>query len=157
MLCLPTPLCHQSIHPHVAKIISKFSLCIFSAKQLRCRSLLAHGYANNSWRSKQTNQQTIDSGSYKIWKKKDEDDEERVGGAHCVPLWEESLALRAAPSVRMRPSPAQSRDEKMSRDQKITLIHEKIREINDHLQLSLGWKGEHDQRNAPWQKLFIKW
>ena len=69
---------------------------------------------------------TIDSGSYKIWKKKDEDDEERVGGGHCVPLWEEeSLALWAAPSVRMRPSPAQSRDEKMSRDQKITLIREK--------------------------------
>ena len=87
--------------------------------------------------SKLTNKQLIVAVT-KYERKRDEDDKERVGGAHCVPLWEESLALRAAPSVRMRPSPAQSRDEKMSRDQKITLIREKMREINDHLQLSFG-------------------
>ena len=36
--------------------------------------------------------------------KKHEDDRERVCGVHCVPLREESPALRAAPSVRMRPT-----------------------------------------------------
>ena len=46
--------------------------------------------------------------------KKHEDDRERVCGVHCVPLREESPALRAAPSVRIGGDP---QDEKMPQDE----------------------------------------
>ena len=47
-----------------------------------------------------------------------------------------ALALRAAPSVRMRPSAAQSLDEKMSQDQKITLM----RKNNKNGKEMASWK-----------------